>query len=854
MTRFLDIIASLLGLVLLSPLFLIVAIWIKLDDRKGPVFYRQTRVGKGGVDFQLYKFRSMYVDADKKGLITVGGRDPRITRSGYYIRKYKLDELPQLINILKGDMSVVGPRPEVRKYVDMYTEEQRRVLEVRPGLSDYASIEYLDENALLALSPDPDKTYVEEIMPAKIRLNMRYINKPTLKHYLNIILITFMGISVSRLFDWYFTRRSLSFWSVVLLDFSIGMVACLIAFRFVNGAEDLKNHFWFIVYSISVYLPLFLITGKIFRTFDLQLRMTTIKDLQKVGSSMFTGTCGIFIMRSFIPFEKFIWPIDSVTVLLGALLSTLLIMLVRIVIKSIHDSQLTKVGLPRAVIYGVSKNLDVLAQSLQNQPDQKFKIYAFLTPERWQSRHRLWGKKVYHKHEGIVEKLLEHHVSILVCGPIMSKKILQDREFVNQLTDAGIKICLTPDLADLVVNARGAGNAIKLKSLDIEDLLPREQIYVDMEAIGNLLKDQTIMITGAGGSIGGEMVRQIAPYKPKMMLLIDSAETPLHQIYLMMNREFPGQPFLALVTSITKERQMNNIFKTHRPDYVFHAAAYKHVPMMEISPANAIQNNCKGTRVIADLSVKYGVKKFVMISTDKAVNPTNVMGCSKRICEIYCQALNKYVNGDDNRNGNDNVNVNGNLNVNVEKVKTQFVTTRFGNVLGSNGSVIPIFKEQIKRGGPITVTHPDIVRYFMLIPEACKLVLQAGAMGHGGEIYVFDMGESVRIVDLARRMIEMSGAKGIEIVYTGLRDGEKLYEEVLSDAETMLPTQHPKIKVAKVREYDFEEVERNEHELEELSFGYDEMSIVRKMKEIVPEYRSNHSRFEVLDEKPAVSA
>lgn len=835
MIRFLDIIASLLGLVILSPLFLIVAIWIKLDDRKGPVFYRQTRVGKGNVDFQLYKFRSMYVDADKKGLITVGGRDPRITPSGYYIRKYKLDELPQLINILKGDMSVVGPRPEVRKYVDMYTEEQKRVLEVRPGLSDYASIEYLDENALLALSTDPDKTYIEEIMPAKIRLNMRYINKPTLKHYLNIILITFLGISVSRLFNWYFTKRSLSFWGVVVLDFSIAMMACLISYWFVNGSDDLKNHFWTVVFSISVYMPIYLVTGKIYRTFELQLRMTTIRDLQKVGASMTTGTCGLFLMRLFIPFDKFIWPINSLSIFLGALLSTMLIMLVRIVIKSIHDSHLTKVGLPRAVLYGVSENLDVLGQAMNNQPDPSFKVYAFLTPEKWQARHRIWGRKIYHKHENTVKELVEHHVSILVCGPIMSREIRKDREFVRQLTDAGIQIVLTPNFADLASNARGESHTIQLKSLEIEDFLPREQIDVDMDAIGALLKDQIIMITGAAGSIGSEMVRQIAPFKPKMMLLIDSAETPLHDIYLMMNRVFPEQPFMALVTSITKERQMNNIFKTHRPDYVFHAAAYKHVPMMEISPANAIQNNCKGTRILADLSVKYGVKKFVMISTDKAVNPTNVMGCSKRICEIYCQALDK------NQNENQNH-------------KTQFVTTRFGNVLGSNGSVIPIFREQIKRGGPVTVTHPEIVRYFMLIPEACKLVLQAGAMGHGGEIYVFDMGEPVRIADLAKRMIEMSGAKNIEITYTGLRDGEKLYEEVLSDAETMLPTQHPKIRVAKVREYEFEDVRRNELDLEELSFDYDEMTIVKKMKEIVPEFKSNNSRFEVLDKEKSASA
>ncbi|MEE1145816.1 MAG: polysaccharide biosynthesis protein, partial [Bacteroidaceae bacterium] len=279
----------------------------------------------------------------------------------------------------------------------------------------------------------------------------------------------------------------------------------------------------------------------------------------------------------------------------------------------------------------------------------------------------------------------------------------------------------------------------------------------------------------------------------------------------------------------TKTRHMRSIFAANRPDYVFHAAAYKHVPMMEDNPAIAIQNNCYGTRVIADLSVEFGVKKFVMVSTDKAVNPTNVMGCSKRICEIYVQSLNKAI-------------VEGKV-----KGVTQFVTTRFGNVLGSNGSVIPLFREQIQNGGPITVTHPDIIRYFMLIPEACKLVIEAGTMGKGGEIFVFDMGQPVKIVDLAKRMIKLSGAKDVQIQYTGLRDGEKLFEEVLNDNETTKPTHHPKIMIANVRAYDYEKAKEDEEILLELSYTYDDMAIVKKMKEIVPEYKSQHSKFEELD-------
>jgi len=346
------------------------------------------------------------------------------------------------------------------------------------------------------------------------------------------------------------------------------------------------------------------------------------------------------------------------------------------------------------------------------------------------------------------------------------------------------------------------------------------------------LAGKKIMITGSAGSIGSEMVRQIAVYNPTELILIDQAETPQHNIRLMMHFEWPNIKAHTIVANISNEERMDKIFHTYRPDYVFHAAAYKHVPMMENNPSESIQNNILGTKVIADLSVKYGVKKFVMISTDKAVNPTNVMGCSKRICEIYCQSLNKMINehaGD--------------------KPVTQFVTTRFGNVLGSNGSVIPLFEKQIKNGGPVTVTDPNIIRFFMLIPEACKLVLEAGTHGSGGEIFVFDMGKPVKIADLAKRMIKLSGAKDIEIKYTGLRAGEKLYEEVLSTTENTLPSFHEKIRIAKVREYDYSEVSKQIDSLIALSHTYDDMAIVEKMKEIVPEYVSNNSKYSVLDKK-----
>ncbi|MBR4808816.1 MAG: polysaccharide biosynthesis protein [Bacteroidales bacterium] len=385
---------------------------------------------------------------------------------------------------------------------------------------------------------------------------------------------------------------------------------------------------------------------------------------------------------------------------------------------------------------------------------------------------------------------------------------------------------------------------LQLREVSVEDLLPRSQIRVDMKSVGQLLSGRKVLITGSAGSIGAEIVRQVAQFKPARMMLIDQAETPQHDIRLMMARDFPDVRADVIVTSISRRTRMEEVFSEFRPDYVFHAAAYKHVPMMEDNPSEAVMNNIYGTKIIADMSVKYGVKKFVMISTDKAVNPTNVMGASKRICEIYVQSLDRKLKLEAMEDRKQRVAGRGSS---AQPEYTQFVTTRFGNVLGSNGSVIPLFKEQIKNGGPVTVTDERIVRYFMLIPEACKLVLEAGTKGNGGEIFVFDMGKPVKIADLAKRMIALSHAKNVEIKFTGLREGEKLYEEVLNEQENTKPTFHEKIRIAQVREYDYDDVNKEIEELVDISKHFDNMATVRKMKEIVPEYKSNNSVYEALD-------
>lgn len=524
---------------------------------------------------------------------------------------------------------------------------------------------------------------------------------------------------------------------------------------------------------------------------------------------------------------------DLQTVFIIFVGSSLFLWVERVVVKRLFDSFNLDNATPVA-IYGTKAGGISIAKSITAVKDKKYSLQAFISDGKEMKGSYLMGKPVFLNERGLAEKLRREGVKALLVSPLKTEKFRNNAEMVDEFISAGITIMMMNNGEEWDGKEENLTHQ-NLRPVDIEALLPREKIEVDMNAIGKLLTGKRILITGAAGSIGSEMVRQVAKFNPSEMTLIDQAETPMHNIRMMMAHDFGHISNRTIVTSITNKEHMERIFAAYKPEYVFHAAAYKHVPMMEDDPAIAVQNNIYGTRVIADLAVKYGTKKFVMISTDKAVNPTNVMGCSKRICEIYCQSLNQAI-----------------AEGKVQGI-TQFVTTRFGNVLGSNGSVIPIFKEQIRAGGPVTVTHPDIIRYFMLIPEACKLVLEAGTMGKGGEIFVFDMGQPVKIVDLAKRMISLSVARNVEIEFTGLRDGEKLYEEVLNDKEGTLPTVNPKIMVAKVREYDYATACENERRLMEVSKTFDDMAIVKVMKEIVPEYKSRQSKYEILDKKPAAA-
>lgn len=642
---------------------------------------------------------------------------------------------------------------------------------------------------------------------------------------------------LQRISNWYFTKKALPHLCILLIDCAIVAFSGYVGYYIDKGGDIFVDSFWQITFGLMVGLVPFIIAFRLLHTYSGIVRYSSFVDLQRVMMATLSGSVACYLLGLGI---NGIWPVqhtimvpDLQTVFIIFVGSSLFLWLERVVVKRLFDSFNLDNATPVA-IYGTKAGGISIAKSITAVKDKKYSLQAFISDGKEMKGSYLMGKPVFLNERGLAEKLRREGVKALLVSPLKTEKFRDNAEMVDEFISAGITIMMMNNGEEWDGKEENLTHQ-DLRPVDIEDLLPREKIEVDMNAIGKLLAGKRILITGAAGSIGSEMVRQVAKFNPSEMTLIDQAETPMHNIRMMMAHDFGHISNRTIVTSITNKEHMERIFAAYKPEYVFHAAAYKHVPMMEDDPAIAVQNNIYGTRVIADLAVKYGTKKFVMISTDKAVNPTNVMGCSKRICEIYCQSLNQAI-----------------AEGKVQGI-TQFVTTRFGNVLGSNGSVIPIFKEQIRAGGPVTVTHPDIIRYFMLIPEACKLVLEAGTMGKGGEIFVFDMGQPVKIVDLAKRMISLSGARNVEIEFTGLRDGEKLYEEVLNDKEGTLPTVNPKIMVAKVREYDYATACENERRLMDVSKTFDDMAIVKVMKEIVPEYKSRQSKYEILDKKPAAA-
>ena len=631
-----------------------------------------------------------------------------------------------------------------------------------------------------------------------------------------------------KLRNWYFTKRALPYWGIFLIDLFFVFISAFIVYWSVHRGMQTLLHSYALSRVLMIYLFISAITFKLFHTYSGIIRYSSFVDLMRVGYANALA-CVVMIALHYqinhLPANRFVH-LRTIDILGTYAVATMLMWMLRVGVKYLYDYSFREKDLMPVFVYGVKEGGIGIANSIRSDESSRFLLRGFISHLPDFQSHLLMGVKVYEADEKLREVLEKKNIKAVLVSPTRTEQFRNDANLQRILTEMGIKIYMVPQSTEW--NGQTVPS-IQLKEVSIDDLLPRDEIHIDLKKVGEMLTGQRILITGSAGSIGSEMVRQIASFTPSEMMLIDQAETPQHDIRLMMQKKWPNIKVHTVVTSICKEKRMENVFAEFRPDYVFHAAAYKHVPMMEDNPSESVQNNVYGTKVLADLSVKYSVKKFVMISTDKAVNPTNVMGCSKRICEIYVQALNNQ------------------LKASAVEGATQFVTTRFGNVLGSNGSVIPLFEKQIRAGGPVTVTDPNIIRYFMLIPEACKLVLEAGTMGNGGEIFVFDMGKPVRIADLAKRMILLSGAQNVEIVYSGLRPGEKLYEEVLSTEENTKPSFHEKIRIASVREYDYEKVKKDIDELIEVSMNYDDMATVKKMKELVPEFISNNSIYSELD-------
>ena len=644
--------------------------------------------------------------------------------------------------------------------------------------------------------------------------------------------------------NWYFSKRVLPYWVILLADSVIVFLSGLFIYWITTNSQVTFDHHVALVVTSAVYAVLSWIGARIFHTYSGVLRYSSFVDLLKLVYANLISLAlalGFSFLARWQGWEYFS-ALSPIQTLLAFIVATAGMWAMRIVVKLLFDAHNADSKAMRVLIYGALTGGIGLAKNIRSQSPMRFDLRGFISHEHRIKDMKLLGVKVYTLEDDIATIVRKEKIEAVLVSPLRVNEFRQNQKIQDILIGAGCKIFMAHDAREASVKNGTLTDeeieGMQLKEVSVEDLLPRTEIRVDMKSIGEQLTGKRVLITGSAGSIGSEMVREIAQFRPQKMMLIDQAETPQHDIRLMMAQKYPDVPCQTVVTSIDRRTRMEYIFKSFRPDYVFHAAAYKHVPMMEDNPSEAVLNNIAGTKIIADLSVKYGAKKFVMISTDKAVNPTNVMGCSKRICEIYVQSLDRKLKMDAMgkwKNGEKDADY------------TQFVTTRFGNVLGSNGSVIPLFREQIKNGGPVTVTDERIVRFFMLIPEACKLVLEAGTKGNGGEIFVFDMGAPVKIADLAKRMIALSNAKNVQIKYTGLREGEKLYEEVLNELEGTKPTFHEKIRIAQVREYDFAQVSRDIDELIEISKNFDDMATVKKMKEIVPEYKSNNSIYEKLD-------
>lgn len=778
--RAFDIVASFLGGLVLLPGLVLVAFLIKVFS-PGPVFFRQIRVGRDGREFRILKFRTMTVDAPAKGAqITVAG-DPRITRLGHVLRRYKIDELPQLWNVLVGDMSLVGPRPEVPRYVAMYTEEQRRVLSVRPGITDYASITYFDENSALARSADPEHAYVHEVMPRKLRMNMVYVHRHGLFEDLRIILAT-LFLSVRGLVER--AGRVGQF----ALD-ALVVSASISAAYMIRFEANIPDQYWkqlvlLLPYTVLARLGM----NVVFGVYRIMWRYISFYEVGRFARSVAVVTSVFLLFRLFYPTTNPYFRLPISVIVLEGLFSFLGMAGMRMLRRWLHETTAAASGVvspeplekSSVLVIGAGNIGHSIAREIRVHPELGMTLTGFVDDDHTKVKSELGGVPVLgrideipalHRKYGFSQALLAIH----------DISLQRKREIVDLCTGIGIKVLIVPGASEIIT---GMTQVSAMRDVAIEDLLgrPVTDLTHDDPLLQPVYGGKRILITGAGGSIGSELCRQLATIGPAELVLVDKDENNIFHIRGELAWRHPGLAVSAHILDVRIREKLDRVFREKRPHVVLHAAAYKHVPLMEENPCEAVENNVLGSRNVIEASVAFGAETFVMLSTDKAVNPTSVMGATKRIAELIVRLTAARDGG------------------------TRCASVRFGNVLGSRGSVIPTFREQIARGGPVTVTHPEVVRYFMTIPEASQLVLKAGTQASSGEVFVLDMGQPIRISDLARDMIRLSGFRegDIPIRFTGLRPGEKLFEELLLDRDSVLPTPIEKVFVSKPELRDFD--------------------------------------------------
>jgi FlaA1/EpsC-like NDP-sugar epimerase/lipopolysaccharide/colanic/teichoic acid biosynthesis glycosyltransferase len=805
--RFFDIIFSFIGIIVFFPLILFTAFLIKITSR-GPVFFRQVRVGMNTNLFQIFKFRTMVCDAHKGPAVTTKD-DCRITTLGRFLRQFKLDEVPQLFNVLAGSMSFVGPRPEIPELVNMYSDEQKQLLTVKPGITSPATIYHRDEEDIVGSGDEIMEYHKSVLVPKKAMYDLGYIEHKSFLYDIKLILLTLLSVATKE--SGYVrdkalkSRRALIILSIIVLLFGSYLLAYLVRFDW--------NIPYFYVGKFKRTVPLVIMIKLLFLAYFGQFegywRYVSVSDIIAIIKSLILTAVSMLLIEYFFLSGSF----PTSVIFIDFAFSLVLLSGQRLSLRLLREAYAPIVPKPRenVAILGAGDRGERLLREIRQNPDLAFNIIGFIDPNAAKLGIKIHDKRVIGTFEELPE-LIESKGITSIINTMESLTPKQTAVLTKMRAQFKCNIRNIPSASDVIT---GKVSAKKIKEVGIEDLLGRKTVELDRKVLEKEFRGKSVLITGAGGSIGSELVRQILRFDPEQLLLLDKDETLLYELETeLMETEVPVK-YKVLMGDIRNKEKIDMFFKQFRPNVVLHSAAYKHVPLMELHPHEAVQNNIVGSKNVLESARGNGCERFVMISTDKAVRPTNVMGATKRFAEMLM--FKSFTNG-----------------------SMKCMAVRFGNVLGSRGSVIPLFNRQINRGGPVRITHPEITRFFMSIPEAAQLVLQAGAMGQGGEIFILKMGDPVLIQDLASRLIEFAGFQpglDIDTEYSGLRPGEKLHEELLSELEGTKATSHEKILVIDSSQEPDARFIKKAEELETGNiFNYSNNQVKQILKDFIPEY------------------